>query len=329
VANAIEIRELSKTYQSSLPWAKTRVEAVRSLSLSVPAGEIFGLLGPNGAGKTTTIKMIAGLVEEDSGTISFPAWSRRPCIGAVLEGSRNLYWRLSCWENIRYIGELKGVPLSRLKEQSDELLQLFGLSDKRDSAAQTLSRGMQQKLAVVLAFLGDPELLLLDEPTLGLDVASSLAIQKLLRKLCRERGVSIVITTHQMDVAQSLCRSVAIMRGGEVALSDRVDNLVDLFKRQEYSARMPQADFERLAKALSDPPAELGRLGHELLEEQREGQVSLRFQLEEPAAVYALMRLFEAQGVRLEDFRQELPTLETIFVSVTEKEPAPAEGAGL
>src|SRR5690606_31047045 len=106
---AVEISGLHKSYSRRLPWASQSTTAVDGLALQVPRGEIFGLLGSNGAGKTTTIKMIAGLVEPDSGSISFPAWQGRPQLGAVLEGSRNLYWRLSVWENIAYFGELKGV----------------------------------------------------------------------------------------------------------------------------------------------------------------------------------------------------------------------------
>jgi ABC-2 type transport system ATP-binding protein len=311
VANAIEINGLTKTYRGMLPWAKHEAVAVDNLSLSIPQGEIFGLLGPNGAGKTTTIKMIAGLVEPDAGTIRFPAFSRRPAIGAVLEGSRNLYWRLSPWENIRYFGEIKGVPLSMLRRQADELLALFGIADKRDRPAQTLSRGMQQKLAVVLAFLGEPNLLLLDEPTLGLDVASSQIIQQLLRELCRERNLSIVITTHQMDVAQSLCRRVGIMREGRVAACEPVDELMDHFRRQDYIARFNLEHWPDLEPALVG-------YEYERLDEQRVGQISLRIKLAHPRKVYALMEVFNSTGVELLDFHQEQPTLEDVFLRITQ-----------
>jgi len=310
VATAVEIRELNKTYRGIMPWTRSAVHAVRDVTLSIPQGEIFGLLGPNGAGKTTTIKMIAGLIVPDSGTIEFPAHGRRPRLGAVLEGSRNLYWRLSAWENIMYFGEVKGVSLRQLKQQGLELLELFGLAERRHRPAQTLSRGMQQKLAVVLAFLGDPQLLLLDEPTLGLDVASSQTIQELLKRLCRERGYTIVVTTHQMDVAQSLCRRVAIMREGAIALSDRVDALVDLFKRQDYIVRLDSRQWAPLA-------GELGGFDFELLPEERDGQVSLRFKLRSAQEVYPLLAAFGRHNAELHDFRQELPTLEGIFLSVT------------
>jgi ABC-2 type transport system ATP-binding protein len=209
-----------------------------------------------------------------------------------------------------YFGEVKGVSLRQLKQQGLELLELFGLAERRHRPAQTLSRGMQQKLAVVLAFLGDPQLLLLDEPTLGLDVASSQTIQELLKRLCRERGYTIVVTTHQMDVAQSLCRRVAIMREGAIALSDRVDALVDLFKRQDYIVRLDSRQWAPLA-------GELGGFDFELLPEERDGQVSLRFKLRSAQEVYPLLAAFGRHNAELHDFRQELPTLEGIFLSVT------------
>jgi ABC-2 type transport system ATP-binding protein len=308
---AVRASDLLKTYRSVLPWAKREVVAVNGLSLDIPRGELFGLLGPNGAGKTTTIKIIAGLIVPDNGNVSFPAFGHKPQIGAVLEGSRNLYWRLSAWENIRYFGEIKGVPLAMLKRQATELLELFGLAHRRDAPAQTLSRGMQQKLAVALAFLGEPELLLLDEPTLGLDVASSLTIQKQLKMLCAERGQTIVITTHQMDVAQTLCRRVGIVSEGRIVANEQVANLVDHFRRTDYIARIGQADWQRLKPELT---------GFEFEEEpeERPQQVRLRFKCPEADSVYRLMEAFSRCNVVLLDFRQETPTLEDVFLSLTE-----------
>jgi ABC-2 type transport system ATP-binding protein len=308
--SAIEIDKLLKVFHSGVALRRSVVRAVDELSLSIPRGEIFGLLGPNGAGKTTTIKMLAGLIDPDGGSLSFPAWGKRPPLGAVLEGSRNLYWRMSAWENIRYFGEVKGVAIARLKQQADELLALFGIADKRNAAAQTLSRGQQQKLAVVLAFLGEPELLLLDEPTLGLDVASSLAIQRLLKQLCQEHGLTIVVTTHQMDVAQALCKRVGIMRAGRVVVSAPVDELVDHFRRQDYVVRIDAAVWTAI-----EP--ELRALTYELIHEDRPRQVAVRFSLAKAQELYPLLDVFARHKVELFDIHQEVPTLEEIFVSVT------------
>lgn len=308
---AVQIHALCKSYKSRLPWQHEITRAVESLNLSVPQGEIFGLLGSNGAGKTTTIKMIAGLVSADSGSISFPAWQGRPQLGAVLEGSRNLYWRLSVWENISYFGELKGIFMSALRPQAAELLEMFGLADKRDRPAQTLSRGMQQKLAVVLALLGTPELLLLDEPTLGLDVASSLTIQKLLTRLVQERQLTIIVTTHQMEVAQSICRRVGIMKAGSIALEDSIEALVDLFHRWDYLLRMERSAYDALRPDLAE-------YTYEEVPEPRSGQISLRVHLPDSLAVYPLLDILRGHSVALSHFSQEQPTLEEIFVRVTD-----------
>lgn len=306
--NAVEIRGLRKRYAQR---GRPPVSAIDGLDLDIPQGEIFGLLGPNGAGKTTTIKAIAGLIAPDGGQISFPASSGRPRLGAVLEGSRNVYMRLSPWENMRYFGALKGVPEARLRQQADELLPLFELEAKRHATAQTLSRGMQQKLAIVVALLGEPELLLLDEPTLGLDLHSSLAIQRLLRQLCQARALTIVVTTHQMDVAQALCRRVAIVRAGQVALCDEVDALVDLFRRQDYSASLPAAQWAALRPALDS-----AGVTYSELPEERAEQAAVRFHLGGAADLYPLMRLLEQHGVELTNFAQAQPTLEEIFLHV-------------
>ncbi len=316
---AVKLSGLSKYYRSVWPWVKTQVTAVEDVSLSLEQGEIHGLLGPNGAGKTTTVKMLAGLVLPDKGSIEYPASKgRRPSLGAVLEGSRNLYWRLSAWENLTYFATLKGIPARRIREHGDELLALFDLSDRKHKAVQTLSRGMQQKLAIVVALLGDPELLLLDEPTLGLDVESGIAIQRLLREICSQRGITILVTTHQMDVAQSICKRVAIMRKGRIVVDEEVDKLVDLFKRQDYLARF---DRSRLADLL--PRLSTAGIPYEETADQRPGQACLRFHLRSPREIYPLMDELRAAEVELLDFLEETPTLEEIFLSVTRGEAAP------
>lgn len=286
------------------------MQAVRGVNLSVEQGRITALLGANGAGKTTTVKIAAGLILKDRGRVSFPALGAHPTLGAVLEGSRNLYWRLSPWENIRYFGELKGVPLSLLRRQAGELLEAFGLADRRDRPAQQLSRGMQQKLAVVLALLGDPRLLLLDEPTLGLDVESGRTIQDMLRRLCTERGITILVTTHQMDLAQALCDSIAIMRQGTVAIHQPLGKLIGLFKRHDYLVTLSAADWEAARGAFDG-------WTHSIEESPSAQQVTIRFMLRQGRDVYQLVALLQAVQADLIDLRQSEPTLEEIFVAVS------------
>jgi ABC-2 type transport system ATP-binding protein len=165
---AIEVSDLGKVYGHG----KGTFTAVKPTTLSVPWGQVIGLLGPNGAGKTTIIKMVSGLITPTSGTITLGdhdvARQRSKAvrqIGAVLEGSRNVYWPLSAWENLMYFGRLKGLRGSEIKPRAERLLTELGLWDRRHESVGSYSRGMQQKVAVSAALITDPPIILLDEPT--------------------------------------------------------------------------------------------------------------------------------------------------------------------
>jgi ABC-2 type transport system ATP-binding protein len=213
----LEAHHLQKTYRQG----SKEVRAVVDVSLTLAAGEILAFLGPNGAGKTTTIKMIAGLIQPDAGTVCI--LGRDPHtdpgalaqVGAVLEGNRNLYWRLTPLQNLEYFGVLRGLPPRTARQRGLELLETFGLQEKQDVAVQTLSRGMQQKVAIAVALLHQPALLLLDEPTLGLDVESAQAVKSLIRQIAAS-GRAILLTTHQLDIAEALSDQVAVIRQGVI-----------------------------------------------------------------------------------------------------------------
>lgn len=213
----LEAHHLQKTYRQG----SKEVRAVVDVSLTLAAGEILAFLGPNGAGKTTTIKMIAGLIQPDAGTVCI--LGRDPHtdpgalaqVGAVLEGNRNLYWRLTPLQNLEYFGVLRGLSPRTARQRGLELLETFGLWEKRDVAVQTLSRGMQQKVAIAVALLHQPALLLLDEPTLGLDVESAQAVKSLIRQIAAS-GRAILLTTHQLDIAEALSDQVAVIRQGVI-----------------------------------------------------------------------------------------------------------------
>jgi len=234
----LEVNHLVKLYQGK---HKTAVPAVQGVTFGVDAGEIFAFLGPNGAGKTTTIKMIAGLVEPDEGDVTIMGASvqhqRQQAlreIGAVLEGSRNLYWRLNPLENIEYWAGIRGIPHTAARKRGLELLCDFGLEKKLDSTVQKLSRGMQQLVAVCAALIHSPKLLLLDEPTLGLDLDASDKIQALITSLARDRGVAILLTTHQMEVAQALSHRVGIMNEGKLVTVGNTQETLQAFGRNVY-----------------------------------------------------------------------------------------------
>jgi ABC-2 type transport system ATP-binding protein len=227
---ALEAQHLKKSYRQG----GKQVQAVVDVSLTLAAGEVLAFLGPNGAGKTTTIKLIAGLIRPDAGTVRIVG--RDPHqdpgtlaqVGAVLEGNRNLYWRLTPLQNLEYFGVLRGLSAQTARQQGLQLLDTFGLMEKRDVAVQTLSRGMQQKLAIATALIHRPALLLLDEPTLGLDVESAQTVKSLIRQIAAS-GQAILLTTHQLDIAEVLSDHVAVIQQGVIIAQSPTRELIRHF----------------------------------------------------------------------------------------------------
>lgn len=235
----LEAHHLRKTYQ----YQGKVIQAVRDVSLQIAAKEVLAFLGPNGAGKTTTIKMIAGLILPDEGGVRIAG--RNPhrdsqalrMVGAVLEGNRNLYWRLTPEENLEYFGVLRGLSGSVARRWGQELLERFDLHSKRHTTVQTLSRGMQQKLALAVALVHQPQLLLLDEPTLGLDVEATESVKSLVREIARE-GCAILLTTHQLNIAEELSDRVAIINKGEIIAEQSTNELIRQFSGTAYTLEL-------------------------------------------------------------------------------------------
>jgi ABC-2 type transport system ATP-binding protein len=246
----LDARHLQKCYKSR----RKSMMAVQDVSLQLAAGEVLAFLGPNGAGKTTSIKMIAGLIQPDRGTVRI--LDRDPhrdpqafkALGAVLEGNRNLYWRLTPEENLEYFGVLRGLTHKQSRQKGRELLERFELTHKRQDTVQKLSRGMQQKLAIAVSLIHDPQLLLLDEPTLGLDVEATATVVRLIREIASE-GRAILLTTHQLDVAEELSDRVAIINQGTIVAERPTRELIEAFSGSTYRIELEQPlDPDRAAK---------------------------------------------------------------------------------
>jgi ABC-2 type transport system ATP-binding protein len=251
----LEVYHLQKTYRQG----GKQVQAVVDVSLRLAAGEILAFLGPNGAGKTTTIKIIAGLIRPDAGSVRI--LGRDPHtepgalaqVGAVLEGNRNLYWRLTPLQNLEYFGVLRGLSPKTARQRGLELLETLGLGEKGEVAVQTLSRGMQQKVAIAVALLHQPALLLLDEPTLGLDVEAAQAVRSLIRQIAAS-GRAILLTTHQLDVAEALSNQVAVIERGTILVQAPTQELIRQFAsaagtyRIELEQELDPSRAERLAQ---------------------------------------------------------------------------------
>ncbi|MBE9177120.1 ABC transporter ATP-binding protein [Oculatella sp. LEGE 06141] len=246
----LEAQQLQKSYR----YQGNVLQAVRNVSLTIHAGEVLAFLGPNGAGKTTTIKMIAGLILPDAGWVKI--MDRDPhrdpkalrSLGAVLEGNRNLYWRLTPEENLEYFGVLRGLSRRLAHQRGRQLLERFELMDKRKTVVQMLSRGMQQKVAIAVALVHDPHLLLLDEPTLGLDVEATENVKTLIREIAVE-GRAILLTTHQLNVAEELSDWVAIIQKGDIVVKEPTPELIRQFSGSAYTLELDVAlDPERASK---------------------------------------------------------------------------------
>src|SRR5438105_14134287 len=222
---AIEAAELRRTYKTHTGTFRRRakeIEAVSGISFAVEPGELFGLLGPNGAGKTTTIKMLITLLIPTGGTarvlgldVVHQAREVRKRIGYVFGGERGVYERLSGYDNLRYFAELYGVPAREQKRRIEELLELVGLKGREHERAEGYSRGMKQRLHVARGLLHDPEVLFLDEPTLGLDPVGARELRATIASLTAA-GKTILLTTHYMFEADALCDRIAVISKGEI-----------------------------------------------------------------------------------------------------------------
>ena len=230
--NAIEVNGLTKLYGR----AGAGVLAVDHINFEVRQGELFGFLGPNGAGKSTTQRMLTTLLEPTEGRIrifghdlAHDAYPVKRQIGLVPEES-NVYGELTAWDNLMFTAKLYHVPRPERAGRAQELLETFGLWEKRDVKVEEFSKGMRRRLSIAMAIIHKPTLLFLDEPTPGLDAQSARAIRDLLRQL-NAQGTTIFLTTHQIEEANQLCDRVAIINHGRIAAVDTPERLKQTFQR--------------------------------------------------------------------------------------------------
>jgi ABC-2 type transport system ATP-binding protein len=221
--NIIEVKNLTKTFG--------KFTAVDDITFEVKKGEIFGLLGPNGAGKSTTLRMLSTLSRPNKGTATIGGYDTvkddmkvRQLIGIVSE-KMIIYNRLTAKENLYFFGDLFNIPKDTLNKRIDELLELVQLTKFKDAQVGTFSTGMRQRMNVIRALLNMPQVLYLDEPTLGLDPQSSVEIRDFIKKLNQENGTTVVLTTHMMVDADLLCDRIAIVDHGKIIALDTSTNL--------------------------------------------------------------------------------------------------------
>lgn len=220
--NGIEVEGISRCYGNQV--------ALENLSLSVEAGEICGFVGPNGAGKTTAMRIIVGLLDADDGVVHWDGapigetWRRR--IGYMPE-ERGLYPKMRVDQQLEYFGELHGLSAGEAREQATRWLERLGVSERREDNVEALSLGNQQRVQLAASLVFEPELLVLDEPFSGLDPVGVDVLGSVLTEVCYERQVPVLFSSHQLDLVERLCDSVAIIKDGRLIAAGRVEDLED------------------------------------------------------------------------------------------------------
>lgn len=310
---SVQVQNLQKRYPGASELA------VDGITFDLQPGEILALLGPNGAGKTTTVKMVAGLVLPSAGAIQVMGENvvehRERAIrylGAVLEGARNLYWRLSARENLLYFGQLRGVSRRELKQRMDALLTLLDLYDHQHTEVRHFSRGMQQKLAIAAALLHDPAVLLLDEPTLGLDVQAARKLEQTISQMAHEQGKSVLLTTHTMPLAEKLADRIFVIHHGREIAYDRTRDLLGKYMGSRDTTEIQVG--EHLPDGLL---AKIRGLFPEVSTAFDNGVV-LTWRGAKQADVMHLLNYLDGQGVAVQGFGRRQATLEEVFLSLTE-----------
>ncbi len=332
MGQAIVARDLVKSYvtyerRGFFRRERRLVRALRGVSFSVRRGEVFGLLGPNGAGKTTTVKILCTLLLPDGGSAEVmghdvveEAAEVRKLIGVSLTVEKGFFWKLTGRENLTYFGMLYGLDGRALRERVDGLLRSLGLEElgASDKLYEEYSLGMKARLSLARALLTDPPVVILDEPTLGLDPPSARAIRELLVRLAHEGGKTVLMTTHNMFEAEIVCDRVAIIDEGRIVAVDTVEGLkrrvadnVSLEITALLPAEVPMAAVrEKLAAALGCPlDLTEGEDGH------RVKVVAPSSEVDEITA-NALRVLYEA-GCRVTRVDVRRPNLEDVFIKLT------------
>ncbi len=309
-----------KTHTGTFRRRSKEVEAVRAVSFTIEQGELFGLLGPNGAGKTTTIKMLITLLIPTAGSarvlgldVVKDAREVRKRIGYVFGGERGVYERLSGYDNLRYFAELYGVPPKLQKPRIEELLELVGLKGREHERAEGYSRGMKQRLHVARGLLHDPEVLFLDEPTIGLDPVGARELRSTIASLTAA-GKTILLTTHYMFEADALCDRIAVISKGKIVAEGTPADL----KRGVGQGSVLEVEVYGVDEETIERVRRLGGVLAVSVEEREQAQVLVVQTQTEVELTSAI--LGNLNGGQVGRISQREPTLEDAYVALVTEE---------
>lgn len=320
--NAIEVKDVVKKFKRGKRLRKREIFAVDKASFNIHEGELFGLLGPNGAGKTTLVRCIATLLIPNDGSIKIMGKDIfdhslfcRKQIGLLTSGERTLYWKLSARENLKFFAALYGLDNKERDKRIDYLMELLELKDVQNERVEKYSSGMKQKLSLARALMHDPKVLLLDEPTLGLDPQFSRFLRDFIKNtLNKEQKKTILLTTHYMDEADELCQRIAFINRGKI---------VDCKTPYEYKRDLPHSEVLDLRCTGIQNSDELTRRLQSIRTVEKvalnnqDGVTNIKMIL--PRAEPILSDLIELirQNGKILAIDVKHPTLEDVFIYVT------------
>ncbi len=293
----LEVRKICKSYGKK--------QVLHDLSFGIQAGEVYGLLGPNGAGKTTMISILCGLIKADRGNVTMNGQNlssaSRSLIGVAPQ--ENIFYKsLTCEENLRFFGRLYGLSNQACRKQAQNCLELVGLSDRAKSIAENLSGGMQRRLSMAIALVHQPQLVVLDEPTTGLDIEARYEIWELIRKLCGQ-DTAILLTTHMLEEAERLCHRIGIIKQGSLLAEGSLEELRKHVPAQEIAVICTPDEELAIARAI-----ELGWV-------YRHYGRDLAFWLPKAMELKEILTYFE--GIAIDSIMRQPVRLENIYVEVT------------
>lgn len=297
--------------------------AVDGVSLQIERGEIFGLLGPNGAGKSTTIRMLCTLLEPTSGTahvngfdVVRQANQVRQSLGTVLAGERSIYWKLTGRENLEYFAALYHLPPAVAKQRVEELIERMELKERANELVEKYSTGMRQRVAISKALLARPPILLLDEPTLGLDPQAARNLRELILQL-KSEGHTILLTTHYMEEADQLSDRIGIIDTGKIIALDTPDGLKRRIDQKEIVRLEVSGWYEKIGDQLRSLPG-VDNLSASKMETDGLWEVSLQSS-NSRGILSGVVETVNHNGTRLLNMNIVRPTLEDVFINLTGK----------
>jgi len=302
---------------------KAMFTAVNGVDLQIQHGEIFGLLGPNGAGKSTTIRMLCTLLEPTSGTahvngydIVKQANDVRRSLGTVLAGERSIYWKLTGRENLEYFAALCHIPAAIAKKRVEELIERMELKDRANELVEKYSTGMRQRVAIAKALLARPPILLLDEPTLGLDPQAARNLRELIAQL-KQEGHTILLTTHYMEEADLLSNRIGIIDTGKIIALDTPEGLKHRINQREI-VRLEVSGWQEY---IGDKLRLLSEVENLVVHRQAEADL-WEVNMQATNSRLLLPKLVESisqNGTRLVNMNIVKPSLEDVFIHLTGK----------